>query len=100
MWHTSQSCVVKVRYIDEVITSWLHEFCDFDCKCSCVYAISSVYLFLVESGGLVHVRNRYNTKSLFVLEHVVSLKSDVRAAYHTVVYQECSHTTNPTSDHT
>ena len=84
MLHTSQSFVVKVRYIDEVIISWLHTFCTFDCVC----AISSVYLFLVESGGLVHVRNRYNTESVFVLEHDGPRQPFVNSACQAVTYQQ------------
>ena len=40
MLYSEQNCVVKVRYIDEEITSWLHTFCDFDCKLSCISTIS------------------------------------------------------------
>ena len=70
-----------------------------DFKCSCVYVISFVYLFLVESGGLVYVRNRYNTESVFVLEHPDTLKHAVITTCHTTAYQDCSHTTNPTPEH-
>jgi hypothetical protein len=83
MLHSTQSCEVNVRYIDEGITSWLYAFCNFDFKCSCVYVISSVHLFIVDSGGLVHVRNRYNTESVLVLEHADTLKPTVNTAHHT-----------------
>jgi hypothetical protein len=91
MLHSDQSCEVKVKYNDEAITSWLHSFCDFDYKCSCVSAISSVYLFLFksESGGLVHVTNKYSELNLvFVLLHIGSSRSPANVACHTVAYGE------------
>ncbi len=45
----------------------------------------------------MHVRNRYNTESVFVLEHADTPKPAVNAACQAVAYQEESHTTNPTS---
>ena len=83
-----------IQYIDETITSWLYVFCvryfcDFDYKCSCVSAISSVYLFLFksESEGLVHAKNKYITlKLVFVLLHIDSSSPSVNVACHVVAY--------------
>jgi hypothetical protein len=48
----------------------------------------------------VHAVNRYNTESVFVLEHAGTPKPAVNAACQTVAYQEESHTTNQTPGHT
>ena len=53
-----------------------------------------------KSGGLVYSRNRYKVESVFDLEHTDTLKSVVITVYHVDTYQECSHTSNPTSGHT
>jgi hypothetical protein len=39
-----------------------------------------------KSGDLVYSRNRYNTESVFVLEHSGTLKPAVNVVYHTDVY--------------
>jgi hypothetical protein len=41
-----------------------------------------------ESGGLVHARNKYNTESVFVLEHAGTPKHTVTVACQVVAYQE------------
>jgi hypothetical protein len=84
MLHSAQSCAVKVRCNGEAITSCLHAFCDCDCERSCAYAISSVYLFLVESGGLVHARKQYHAQKwvpmFAVLTHVSTFNPAISAA--------------------
>jgi hypothetical protein len=70
----------------------------FDCSCHAIRVL--VIRSVSKSVGLVYVRNRYNTESVFVLEHTGTPKPAVNAACQTVTYQEESHTTNPTSDHT
>jgi hypothetical protein len=67
--------------------------------CSCLAIWVLVVRSVSKSGGLVHVRNRYNTESVFVLEHADTPKP-VNAACEVLVYQKESHTTNPTSGHT
>jgi hypothetical protein len=70
----------------------------YDCNCHAIRVL--VVRSVSKSGGLVHARNRYNTESVFVLEHAGTLKPSVNAACHAATYQECSHTTNPTPGHT
>jgi hypothetical protein len=52
------------------------------------------------NGKIVAYRARYNTESVFVLEHTDTPKAVVNVASQTVAYQEESHTTNPTCGHT
>jgi hypothetical protein len=70
----------------------------FDCSCHAIRVLAP--RSVSKSGGLVHARNRYNTESVFVLEHAGTPKPAVNAACQTVAYQEESHTTDPTPGHT
>ena len=90
MLHSAQSCTVRVRYNDEVITSWLHAFCAFDCKRSCVSAIS-VYLFCsgrVGGYGACQEQIQSTQVSIRSLAFGSSRPPPVNPACHAVAYGE------------
>ncbi len=60
-----------MKVLDMVLVS-LRNSLDWECSCSCVYAISSVYLFLFKSGVLVHTENKYSELKL-VFMHVFAV---------------------------
>jgi hypothetical protein len=58
----------------------------FDCSCNAIRVL--VARSVSKSGGLVHAKNKYNTESVFVLEHAGTPKPAVNAACQAVAYHE------------
>ena len=98
---TSQNCVVKVRCDGGKKHQLIAHigFCDLHGLWLWLWAFLSICNILLEFNT-VHAKKIYNSdNSVFVLEHDGTLKPVVNDAYHTVPYQEESHTTSSSSFH-